>query len=66
METVAVSQAAVVSEAPAAVAPSVGGATVATLPSAVQDLAGFFLSRAGSSSFERLAVLRARLLLHLE
>ena len=38
METVAVSQ------APA------GGATMAVLPSAVQDLARFFLSLAGSSS----------------
>ena len=50
METVAVSQAPVVSEAPAAVAPPVGGATVAALLSAVQDLARFFLSLAGSSS----------------
>ena len=31
-------------------APPVGVATVAALPSAVQDLARFFLSRAGSSS----------------
>ena len=46
----AVSQAPVVSEASAAVAPPVGGATVAALPSAVQDLARFFLSLAGSSS----------------
>ena len=50
VETVAVSQAPVVSEAPAAVAPPVGGATVTALPSAVQDLARFFLSLAGSSS----------------
>ena len=50
METVAFSQAPVVSEAPATVAPPVGGATVAVLPSAVQDLARFFLSLAGSSS----------------
>ena len=50
METVAVSQAPVVSEASAAVAPPVGGTTVAVLPSAVQDLARFFLSLAGSSS----------------
>ena len=49
VETVAVSQASVVSEASAAVAPVVGG-TVAALPSAVQDLARFFLSLAGSSS----------------
>ena len=47
---VAVSQAPAVSEAPAAVAPPVGGATVAVLPSAVQDLARFFLSLLGSSS----------------
>ena len=45
METVAVSQAPVVSEAFAAVAPP-----VAALPSAVQDLARFFLSLAGPSS----------------
>ena len=50
METVAVSQAPVVSEASATVAPPVGGATVVALPSAVQDLARFFLSLAGSSS----------------
>ena len=50
VETVAVSEAPVVSEALAAVAPPVGGATVAALPSAVQDLARFFLSLAGSSS----------------
>ena len=43
------SQAPVVSEASAAVAPPVWGATVAALPSAVQDLARFFLSLAGSS-----------------
>ena len=50
METVAVSQAPVVSGASATVAPPVGGATVAALPSAVQDLARFFLNLAGSSS----------------
>ena len=50
METVAVSQAPVVSEASAAVAPPVGGTTVAVLPSAVQDPARFFLSLSGSSS----------------
>ena len=50
LETVAVSQASVVSEALAAVAPPVVGGTVAALPSAVQDLARFFLSLAGSSS----------------
>ena len=46
----AVSQAPVASEAPAAVAPPFGGATVAALPAAVQDLAKFVLSLAGSSS----------------
>ena len=50
METVAVSQAPVVSEASAAVAPPLGGATVAALQSAAQDLARFFLSLVGSSS----------------
>ena len=50
METVAVSQAPVVSKASAAVSPPVVGDTVAALPSAVQDLARFFLSLAGSSS----------------
>ena len=49
VETVTVSQAPVVSEAAAVVAP-VGGTTVAALPSAVQDLVRFFLSLAGSSS----------------
>ena len=50
METVAVSQAPAVSEVPAIMAPPAGGATIATLPSAVQDLARFFLNLAGSSS----------------
>ena len=50
METVAVSQAPVVFEASAAVAPPVGGTTVAAFPFAVQDLARFFLILAGSSS----------------
>ena len=50
VETVAVSQAPAISEAPAAVVPHVGGATIAALPSAVQDLATFFLNLAGSSS----------------
>ena len=50
METVAASQAPVVSEASAAVAPPVVGGTVAALPSAVQDLARFFLSLTGYSS----------------
>ena len=50
VEAVAVSQAASISEAPAAVVPPVGGATIATLPSAVLDLARFFLNLAGSSS----------------
>ena len=46
METVAVS------EAPAVAAPPAGRATMATLPSAVQDLARFFLSLSRSSSLE--------------
>ena len=50
METVTVSQASVVSEAPAAVVPPTGGTTMAALPSAVQDLTRFFLNLAGSSS----------------
>ena len=45
-----VSQAPVVSEAAATVAPSAVGGAVAALPSAVQDLARFFLSLTGSSS----------------
>ena len=47
---VTVSQAPAVSEAPAVVVPPAGGATMAALPSAVQDLARFFLNLAGSSS----------------
>ena len=50
METVNVSQAPAVFEVPAAVVPPTGGATMAKLPSAVQDLARFFLNLAGSSS----------------
>ena len=50
METANVSQAPAVSEVPAAVVSPAGGATMATLPSAVQDLARFFLNLAGSSS----------------
>ena len=50
METVAVSQAPVVSEAAAVATPAAGGATLAALPSAVQDLARFFLSLSGSAS----------------
>ena len=50
METLTVSQAPVVSEAPAVATPAAGGVTIATLPSAVQDLARFFLSLSGSSS----------------
>ena len=50
METVAVSQAPVVSEAPAAVAPPVERGAVAAFPSAAQDLTRFFLSLTGSSS----------------
>ena len=45
-----VSQAPAVSEAPAVATPTAGGATLAALPSAVQDLARFFLSLSGSSS----------------
>ena len=45
-----VSQAPFVSEASATVAPPVVGGTVTALPSAVQDLARFFLSLTGSSS----------------
>ena len=50
METVAVSQAPVVSEAAAVATPAAGGAALAVLPSAVQDLARFFLSLSGSAS----------------
>ena len=50
METVYVSQAPAVSEAPAVVVPPAGGATMTALPSAVQDLARFFLNLTGSSS----------------
>ena len=50
MEAVPVSQAPAVSGAPAVVVPPVGGATMAALPSAVQDLARFFLNLTGSSS----------------
>ena len=50
MGTVAVSQAPVVSEAAAVATPAAGGATLASLPSAVQDLAMFFLSLSGSAS----------------
>ena len=46
----AVSQAPVVSEAPAGVTPVAGGPSLSALPSAVQDLARFFLNLAGSSS----------------
>ena len=45
-----VSQALAVSEAPAVATPAAGGATLAALPSALQDLARFFLSLLGSSS----------------
>ena len=44
------SQPPVVSEAAAAVTPVAGGAALTALPSAVQDLARFFLSLSGSSS----------------
>ena len=50
VETVKVSQAPAVSEAPAEATPAVGGALLAALLSAVQDLARFFLSLSGSSS----------------
>ena len=50
METVTVSQAPAVSEAAAVATPPAGGATLATLPSAVQDLTRFFLNLMGSSS----------------
>ena len=50
METVTVSQAPAVSEAPTVATPAAGGTTIATLPSAVQDIARFFLSLSGSSS----------------
>ena len=45
-----VSQAPAVSEAPAVATPAAGRVTIAVLPSAVQDLARFFLSLSGSSS----------------
>ena len=45
-----VSQAPVVSEAPSGGTPAAGGASIVALPSAVQDLARFFLSLSGSSS----------------
>ena len=50
METVEVSQAPVVSEAAAVATPVTVRATLAALPSAVQDLARFFLSLSGSAS----------------
>ena len=50
MATVAVSQAPVVSEAASVATPAAEGATLAALPSAVQDLARFFLSLSGSAS----------------
>ena len=49
-KTVTVSQAPIVSEASATVAPPVVGGIVFAVPSAVQDLAKFFLSLTGSSS----------------
>ena len=45
-----VSQAPAVSEAPAVATPTAGGATLAALPSAVQDLARFLLSLSRSAS----------------
>ena len=50
MEAVKVSQAPAVSEASSGATPAAGGASLAVLPSAVQDLARFFLSLSGSSS----------------
>ena len=50
VQTVTASQAPAVSETPAVDTPPAGGATLATLPSAVQDLARFFLNLTGSSS----------------
>ena len=47
---VKVSQAPAVSEAPAEATPTAGVASLAALPSAVQDLTRFFLSLSGSSS----------------
>ena len=52
METVKVSQ------APAEATPAAGGASLAALPSAVQDLARFFLSPSGSSSLGAVGDLR--------
>ena len=46
-ETVAVSQAPAVSEASTGVTPAAGGTPLSTLPSAVQDLARFFLNLSG-------------------
>ena len=47
---VAVSQVPAVSEASTGVTPAAGGTSLSALPSAVQDLARFFLSLSGSSS----------------
>ena len=47
VETVKVSQAPAVSEAPSGATPIAEGASLATLPSAVQDFARFFLSLSG-------------------
>ena len=66
METVTVSQAPAVSKVPAVASPAAGGATMATLPSAVQDLARFFLSLSDLHPLERLVVLRAWLHQHRE
>ena len=49
-ETVEVSQAPAVSEASIGVTPVAGGIPLSALPSAVQDLARFFLNLSGSSS----------------
>ena len=49
-ETAEVSQAPAVSEASTGVTPAAGGTPLSALPSAVQDLARFFLNLSGSSS----------------
>ena len=63
---VAVSHAPVVSRSSAPVAPLFVGRAVAAFPPAVQGLARFSSSLAGSGSRERLRAWQARLFLHLE
>ena len=53
-----VSQPPVASEVPVAVTPAAGGAALLALPSAVQDLVRFFLSRQDPLPRGRLAALR--------